>query len=374
MAARRQWRCVCLAVACLILLALDGRVSAGEISSEQIAARVGTDDFQKLEDLARRLFDGPETAAELTPELAAELSRFESELQNADGKAVFHRMLANHARASGDRPREIREFRLVVEEYPQSLVAADCAESLIVRAEQARDFAQMLSAAALFDRFADTVEKRREVQRVTAYALVGLGEYDQAARHVETVASEDRHSLWSRELLNNVAVKLLNADQLTAAERLLMQAYESSPANERGPGLLGNLAVLAKTQGHIENAIRFQEERRALSKDPILVLGIDFDIAANLFELKRFDEASARYQAILDDPEISAEATRLKTLAAENLRNIAAMTTTPLAPDALRPEPLPAPRGRWTLVAGSIAVWGVIAGGLAWNRKRKKRQ
>src|SRR5262249_956384 len=149
----------------------------------------------------------------------------ESELRNSDGKAVFHRMLANHARASRDQAREIREYRVVVEEYPDSIVGASCATDLMVRAEQTGDFATMLSAAPVAARFAESANERREVQRAVAYALVGLGEYEEAVKHVETVASSEGSTPWLTQLYNNVAVRLLKSDQHRAAERLLTLAY-----------------------------------------------------------------------------------------------------------------------------------------------------
>jgi tetratricopeptide (TPR) repeat protein len=242
----------------------------------------------------------------------------------------------------------------------------------MVRAEQTGDFATMLSAATVAGRATQSANERRDVQRAVAYALVGLGEYEEAVKHVEAVASSEGSSPWLTQLYNNVAVRLLKSDQQRAAERLLMLAYESSRPDERDLGLLGNLSSLAKSQGRIEDAIRYQTERMQLTKDPASIPAIEFAIAGNLLQLERFDEARARYQAVLDSPESSDDLARLKGLAAENIRNITALTTPKFAPSEIRPEPSRSTSWRWAIVAGSIAVLIVVGGAVAWKRHRMK--
>lgn len=362
-----------MAIACVLPVAMDCRTSIGGDLFEKAVARAGNEDVRKLEDIASKIFNGPNDAVELTPDLSAELNRVESELRNADGKALFHRMLANHAIAARDAAREIREYRVVVEEYPDTVVAPDCAEKLMVRAEQTGDFAVMLSAAAFVGRSAGTADQKRDVQRVIAFALVGLCEYDEAVRHLETVASSEGASTWMRQLYNNVAVRLMQADQQGAAERLLMLAYESSRPDERDLGLLGNLSFLAKSQGRIEDSIGYQEEQRRLATDPIYASGVEFNIASNLFEVGRFDEARARYQAVLDSPHSSDHLSHLKALAAENIQNIIARTTPQFAPSEIRPESSSRSTGAWwAIVGGNVAVLSVVAGALAWRRHRVK--
>jgi hypothetical protein len=69
----------------VILIAADCRMLAGDDFFEKVITRVGKDDFRKLEEIAGKIFDGPDVAIELTPELAGELSRTEAGLQYKQG-------------------------------------------------------------------------------------------------------------------------------------------------------------------------------------------------------------------------------------------------------------------------------------------------
>jgi tetratricopeptide (TPR) repeat protein len=333
--------------------------------------RVGAVDMQKLRDLGLRIFTAPIEPLASKPGLADDVKKVGSELGSPDAKAVFHRMLANHAQMTGDRAGEIREYTVVVEEFPDTLAAPYCARELMARSEQAGDAATALLAATLAARVAQSEDEKHEANRATAYALVALGQHEEAIQHLDTVAQGEGSSTRLNQLRNNVAVRLLQAEQRDQAERLLLIAYESSPPGERDPGILGNLTSLASAQGRIEDVIRYQEEARALTKDPDALPAIDFAIAGSLFQLERFDEARARYQEVLNSKSRSADLPGLQKLAAENLENIAARLTSQAATSGFRPEPVK-PNGHWWLLIGANVVFVSLIGiAYVWKRSRR---
>ncbi len=259
-------------------------------------------------------------------------------LKSDEARATLYRLHADHATSQGDRPEAIRIYQILVEKYSHTKEYPGGVAELMGLAERENDHPTLLTAALATSQVASDGSKKVKATGKAAMAMIGLGEFSHAVELVQALPKDDlRNAEEVLQIMNNVAVKLIDAQQVKLAQQVLDAAYSATPADKRNTPLLGNLATVAAMTGQKEQAVKYHEEAKRLFPNDERVPAYDFSIASLQFELGNYAEARAHYQAVLDSKSSFAGLSNLKKLSAENIENIVVKTTGTIGKSGFNP-------------------------------------